>query len=47
MLRKPSASFVAVKSENIDMISNSHHDSNKHQHNAVPHYTMWEHGDLL
>jgi len=44
-LRTPSASFVAVKLEHIDMISNSHYASNKHQRNAVPHYTMREHGD--
>ena len=46
-LRKPSPSFVAVKSERIDMISNSHYASNKHQRNAVPHYTTRENGDLL
>jgi len=46
MLKKPGASFVAAKSEHIDQIY-SHDVSNKHQRNAVSHYTMRLHGDLL
>jgi len=42
MLRKLSASFVAVKSKHIDKtLIAIHYASNKHQRNAVPH------GDLL
>jgi len=37
-----------VKSEHIDKILIAiHYASNKHQHNAVPYYTIREHGDLL
>jgi len=46
MPRMPGASSVAAKSEHIDQI-NSQYDSNEHQRNAVSHYTMRQHGDLL
>ena len=47
-LRKPSASLVTMKSEHIDKILIAiHFASNKHQRNAVPHYTKRKHGDLL
>jgi len=46
MLRIPGASSVAAKSEHINQL-NCHYASNKHQHNAVSHYTMRQHGDLL
>jgi len=37
---------VAAKSEHIEQI-NRHYASNKHQRNAVSHYTMRQHGGLL
>jgi len=42
----PGASSVTAKSEHIDQI-NSHYASNKHQRNAVSHYTMGQHGDFV